>query len=109
LVLLLLVAGGALQSGCGDDKGGTGGGGGGAGSGGAGGGGSSDGGPPCRTADDCRLYDSYCDDGTSCHCLALRKDEVDPPCIKGHVSCIVAPCLSYVAACENSACVAKMK
>jgi hypothetical protein len=116
LTALLLLAGaglGAGLAGCGDGGGCSGGSGGGAagsgGAGGSGGSGGSGGASSCSSADDCRLYDSYCEGAHQCQCIPLRKTEVDPPCLTRMVSCLVAPCVQKVAACENQVCVANPK
>jgi hypothetical protein len=58
----------------------------------------------CATANDCRLYSSYCK-SAPCQCLALARSAVDPPCVVGMQSCLVDPCLDKRADCSNGACV----
>src|SRR4051794_6796884 len=45
---------------------------------------------PCKTAGDCRLYSSSCG---GCHCIPLGKNDPDPVCSGGMVSCFLDPCL----------------
>ena len=60
----------------------------------------------CQTAADCRLYSSYCSTNP-CVCLAIGRNEVDPPCPAGPQSCVVDPCTNKRADCVGGACVVK--
>ena len=58
----------------------------------------------CQLRTDCRVYSSYCR-SAPCQCLALGRNEVDPPCVVGTQSCIVDPCANKSADCQGGACV----
>ena len=58
----------------------------------------------CASANDCRLFSSYCK-SAPCQCLALARGAVDPPCVVGMQSCLVDPCLGKRAGCSGGMCV----
>jgi hypothetical protein len=58
-------------------------------------------GSPCKTADDCRLFDDYC---TGCDCRALAKTDPDPKCASRPVQCLRQPCADKVPACVQGKC-----
>jgi hypothetical protein len=58
----------------------------------------------CQTRADCRLYSSYCVTA-ACQCLALGRNDADPPCSGGTQSCLVDPCSGKSADCVGGRCV----
>lgn len=66
---------------------------------------SADGGSPpdggCASANDCRLFASYCS-LKPCQCLPLNKNDPDPVCGGQTVQCFVAPCLAKTAVCSDA-------
>jgi hypothetical protein len=57
----------------------------------------------CQTRADCRLYSSYCVTA-ACQCLALGRNDADPPCSGGTQSCLVDPCSGKSADCVGGRC-----
>jgi len=59
----------------------------------------------CAVDTDCRLYDSYCADGTQCTCLVLGPSDPDPICSGTPVQCVAQPCgFGQSAVCLNGTC-----
>jgi hypothetical protein len=55
----------------------------------------------CSGAGDCRLFSSYCSTA-SCQCIPLGKNDPDPACGGGTVTCLKDPCLAKTAVCNGS-------
>ena len=58
----------------------------------------------CTVRTECRLYPSYCVTAP-CHCIALGRQDVNPPCVGGQMICLVDPCQGKAADCVGGACV----
>lgn len=58
----------------------------------------------CQTVADCRLYSSYCSTAP-CQCLALGRNDPDPPCTGTQMTCIVDPCANARLACGGGRCI----
>ena len=58
----------------------------------------------CQTVGDCRLYSSYCSTAP-CQCLALGRNDPDPPCTGTQMTCIVDPCTNARLACGGGRCI----
>ena len=57
----------------------------------------------CSGASDCKLYSSYCSTA-ACQCIPLGKNEPNPTCGGGTVTCLVDPCLGKTAVCNGAKC-----
>jgi hypothetical protein len=55
----------------------------------------------CSGAGDCKLYSSYCSTA-ACKCIPLGKNDPNPTCGGGTVTCLVDPCLGKTAVCNGS-------
>ncbi len=64
-----------------------------------------DGGSPvdggCTSANDCKLFASYCSTAP-CKCLPLNKGDPNPVCGGQTVQCLIAPCLNKIAVCSDA-------
>lgn len=60
----------------------------------------------CSSANDCRMYSSYCNGSVlkPCVCYGLQKQEPDPVCDGNLVTCLIDPCLKKKAGCDAGAC-----
>lgn len=58
----------------------------------------------CRTAADCRLFESYCSTDP-CSCIPLGADEPDPRCDARTVTCFIPPCRGQSVDCVAGRCV----
>lgn len=58
----------------------------------------------CRTATDCRLFESYCSTDP-CACIPLSSDEPDQRCDARTVTCFVPPCRGQTVDCVGGRCV----
>lgn len=54
----------------------------------------------CQDDRDCRLFSSYCDNAP-CVCVALSKDQPDPPCLGKMVTCLFDPCMKHTTTCDK--------
>lgn len=64
-----------------------------------------DGGSPpdggCASANDCKLFASYCSTA-SCKCIPLNQNDPNPVCGGQQVQCLIAPCLGKTAVCSDA-------
>lgn len=55
----------------------------------------------CTSANDCKLFASYCSTAP-CKCLPLNKGDPNPVCGGQTVQCLIAPCLNKIAVCSDA-------